>query len=81
MSDSSLLGGLSGVTCDQCGVAVLAGKRSAMQTSVQWPSGSCAVLLSSAAGRPPALVPTCGFLRDSIDRAAHEGRLDASYDS
>ncbi|MEU4691635.1 hypothetical protein [Actinoplanes sp. NPDC023714] len=79
--ESYLLGGLSAVSCDRCGASVLAGKRSAMQTSVQWPGGGCADLLSSAAGRPPALVPTCSHLRDSIERAAGEGRWDASFDS
>jgi hypothetical protein len=76
--DDYLLGGLSVIGCDQCGATVLAGKRSAMQTSVQGPSGGCSRLLGEADGWPPALVPTCPELRASIERAVREGRLEVS---
>jgi hypothetical protein len=73
-----LEGGLAGVTCDECGMPVRAGKRSTMQTSVQWTGGACALLIAEAGGRPAGLVPTCPKLRESIDRAVREGRLEVS---
>jgi hypothetical protein len=78
--DEYLRGGLAGIGCDRCGAAVLAGKRSSAQTSVQWPAGGCSRLLAEAAAvaRPPALVPTCPELRASIERAVREGRLEVS---
>ncbi|MBB2941144.1 hypothetical protein FB565_000848 [Actinoplanes lutulentus] len=76
--ESYLAGGLDKVACDRCGASVLAGKRSAVQTSVQWPAGGCARLLDAAGGRPMALVPTCPDLRESINRAVREGRLEVS---
>lgn len=73
-----LEGGLTDLSCDACGHRVRAGKRSAMQTSVQWAGRACARLGEEAAGRPTALAPTCPALRDSIDRAVREGRLEVS---
>ncbi|MEU4423195.1 hypothetical protein AB0F81_21430 [Actinoplanes sp. NPDC024001] len=69
---------LTAVRCDSCGQGVRAGKRSAMQTSVQWAGPACPLLAEAAGGRPTALVPTCPDLRDSIDRAVREGRLEVS---
>ncbi|WP_236642730.1 hypothetical protein [Actinoplanes utahensis] len=69
-------GGLTDVRCGGCGRTVRAGRRSAMQTSVQWPGRSCERLAATAAGRPAALVPTCPELRESLDRAIREGRLE-----
>ncbi|MFI5495226.1 hypothetical protein [Actinoplanes sp. NPDC051859] len=77
-----LEGGLADVACWRCGACVRAGKRSPQQTSVQWTvraGRDCATLAAAdAAGRPRALVPTCPDLRDSIDRAAREGRLEVA---
>ena len=73
-----LEGGLTGIGCDGCGMPVRAGKRSTMQTSVQWSGQACALLAGEAGGRPTALVPTCPKLRESIDRAVREGRLEVS---
>jgi hypothetical protein len=80
MSERSeyLEGGLVGIGCDECGTPVRAGRRSTTQTSVQWAGGACALLIAEAAGRPTALVPTCPKLRESIDRAVREGRLEVS---
>ncbi|MEU8240124.1 hypothetical protein AB0C07_17900 [Actinoplanes missouriensis] len=76
--DSYLAGGLSEIACDRCGAVVRAGKRSAMQTSVQWPGSGCAFLSDIAGERPTALVPTCPDLRDSIERAVRDGRIEVS---
>ncbi|MFC4069130.1 hypothetical protein [Actinoplanes subglobosus] len=73
-----MAGGLAEVRCEACGLPVRAGKRSAMQTSVQWSGPACDRLAEAAAGRPTALVPTCPELRTSIDRAVREGRLEVS---
>ncbi|MFI7600447.1 hypothetical protein [Actinoplanes sp. NPDC049681] len=74
--------GLAELSCDRCGALVRAGKRSLQQTSVQWTvraARECTALAAAhAAGRPAALVPTCPDLRDSIDRAVREGRLEVS---
>ncbi|MEV6302333.1 hypothetical protein AB0M02_23155 [Actinoplanes sp. NPDC051861] len=73
-----LEGGLVDVGCETCGIPVRAGKKSTMQTSVQWSGPACARLAEAAGGRPTALVPTCPHLRDSLDRAVREGRLEVS---
>ncbi|MEV6600007.1 hypothetical protein AB0M36_24590 [Actinoplanes sp. NPDC051346] len=74
--------GLSDIGCARCGALVRAGKRSPQQTSVQWTvraANACAALATAhAAGRPAALVPTCPDLRDTIDRAVREGRLEVT---
>jgi hypothetical protein len=76
--DEYLEGGLTDVRCDLCGTLVRARKASPQQTSVQWtrPAARSCIRLGAAGGRPHALVPTCPDLRDSIDRAAREGRLE-----
>jgi hypothetical protein len=67
------------VTCDHCGVSVLAAKFSPQHTSVQWSPAAvrdCAEFAArSAAGERTPLIDTCASLRASIDRAAAEGRL------
>jgi hypothetical protein len=77
-----LEGGLREVACDHCGAAVRVKKLSPQHTSVQWSTRSvrqCAEFaVRSGDGRPTALIPTCGQLRDTIERAAREGLLDAA---
>ncbi|HEX8627618.1 MAG TPA: hypothetical protein VF755_05555 [Catenuloplanes sp.] len=74
-----LEGGLIGLACENCGVRVRVKKSSAQQTSVQWsPAGvrGCAEFAErTRLGEPSALVATCARLRDSIERAARDGRL------
>jgi hypothetical protein len=69
---------LTPVRCGHCGLQVRAGRRSPTQTSVQWSGPACDRLVMAAGGRPTALVPTCPDLRDSLDRAVREGRLEVS---
>ena len=68
------------VECGRCGAGVLAAKFSPQHTSVQWSSEAvrtCAEFSARvAAGGQTALIDTCASLRDSIDRAVLEGRLD-----
>jgi len=76
-----LEGGLTEISCGHCGARVRARKASPQQTSVQWSTPaarSCARLAAAAGDRPTALVPTCPELRDSIDGAVREGRLEVS---
>ena len=74
--------GLTGLACEHCGARVGVRKLSPQQTSVQWSAQAerrCATIAeATAAGRPAALVPTCPGLRDSIDRAVREGRLEVT---
>jgi hypothetical protein len=75
-----LEGGLEDLACDDCGVHVRVKKTSPQHTSVQWSTlavRGCPEFAARAAdGRPTALVATCAKLRDSIERATREGRLD-----
>jgi hypothetical protein len=75
-----LEGGLAELSCARCGARVRARKLSPQQTSVQWTGQAerqCPELAAAAAaGRLPALVPTCPGLRASIDSAVREGRLE-----
>jgi hypothetical protein len=75
-----LTGGLAPVGCDRCHALVRVKKLSPQQTSVQWTTAAARDCLELAAaavlGRPPALVPTCPDLRESIDRAVRDGRLE-----
>jgi len=70
------------VGCDRCGAAVQVAKFSPQHTVVQWNPESvraCAEFAAGAArGRPSALIEGCTSLRDSIDRAVAEGRLEVS---
>ena len=72
--------GFTPVTCDRCGATALVAKFSLQHTSVQWSLESvraCAEFRArGAAGEPSALIDTCTSLRDSIERALTEGRLE-----
>jgi hypothetical protein len=74
--------GFRWVGCDRCGAAVQAAKFSPQHTVVQWNPESvraCAEFAAGAAdGRPSALIEGCGSLRDSIERAVLQGRLEVS---
>ena len=70
------------VACRRCGAVVQVTKFSPQHTSVQWSAdavAACAEFSARAAeGEPTALIRTCASLRDSIDRAVLEGRLEVS---
>jgi hypothetical protein len=70
------------VACDRCAAVVLAAKFSPQHTSVQWTlaaTAACAEFSArEAAGERSALIDTCASLRDSLDRAAAEGRLEVT---
>jgi len=70
------------VGCDRCGAAVQVAKFSPQHTVVQWNPESvraCAEFAAGAAdGRPSALIEGCASLRDSIERAVLQGRLEVS---
>jgi hypothetical protein len=68
------------LTCRRCTTRVLVRKNTLSQTSIQWladAGATCTELAQQrAAGRPTALVAGCTALRDSIDDAVREGRLE-----
>jgi hypothetical protein len=70
------------VSCDRCAATVLVAKFSLQHTSVQWSQVSvqaCAEFSARAAtGEQTALIASCASLRDSIDRAVMEGRLEVA---
>ena len=70
------------IECERCAAAVEVAKFSAQQTSVQWSPGSvraCAEFSArAAAGEQTALIDTCASLRDSIEEAVRDGRLEIS---
>ena len=72
--------GFRPVDCARCGAVVQVAKFSRQHTSVQWTLAAvraCAEFSArAAAGEPSALIDTCASLRDSIDRAVLEGRLE-----
>jgi len=72
--------GLCPVDCARCGAVVQVAKFSWQHTSVQWSLAAVRTCFEfsarAAAGEPSALVDTCASLRDSIDRAVLEGRLE-----
>ena len=74
--------GFRPVACDRCGAVALVAKFSPQHTSVQWTGQAvrtCAEFSARvAAGEQTALIDTCASLRDSIDRAVIEGRLEVS---
>lgn len=74
-----LEGGLVDLPCDHCGGMVKVRKHSSEQTTVQWSvaaaDGCAEFAMRRAAGKPSALVATCGRLSATIDRAVAEGRL------
>lgn len=75
-----LSGGLQPLDCRNCGNRVLVKKESPEHTSVQWTSdsaSSCPQLGARvAAGQAAARVESCGHLKETIDQAAREGRLE-----
>jgi hypothetical protein len=72
-----LEGGLTELACDTCDARVRVRKTSPEQTTVQW-STLAVSQCSEFADRPSALVRTCSALRDSIEGAVREGRLEAT---
>jgi hypothetical protein len=74
--------GFRPVECERCGAVALVAKFSPQHTSVQWSLESvraCAEFSArAAAGEQTALIDTCASLRDSIDRAARDGRVEIS---
>jgi hypothetical protein len=70
------------IGCDRCAATVLVVKFSQQHTSVQWSPASvraCAEFSAkTAAGEQTALIDTCVSLRESIDRAVLQGRLEVS---
>ncbi len=72
--------GFRPVECERCGAAVLVAKFSPQHTSVQWTLESvraCAEFSARvAAGEQTGLIDTCASLRDSIDRAVLQGRIE-----
>jgi hypothetical protein len=70
--------GYQRVECARCGAAVQVAKFSPQQTSVQWsPAAVRACAEFTAAAQDSALIEGCASLRDSIDRAVAQGRLEA----
>ncbi len=59
---------------------MLAVKFSTQHTSVQWTGAAASTCtefsVAAALGRPSALVTGCSSLRDSIDAAVKDGRLE-----
>jgi hypothetical protein len=74
--------GFRPVECGRCGAVALVAKFSPQHTSVQWSLQAvrtCAEFRArAAAGEQTALIDTCASLRDSIDRAVQDGRLEVS---
>ena len=71
--------GFQWVGCDRCGAAVQVAKFSPQHTIVQWNPESvraCAEFTARAPRAADALIDTCASLRDSIDRAVRDGRLE-----
>ena len=67
------------IECERCAATVEVAKFSAQHTSVQWsPASVQACAEFTAAEEQSALIDTCASLRDSIDRALAEGRLEVS---
>ena len=70
------------VICDRCRAEVLVAKFSPQHTSVQWSPESvraCAEFAArSAAGEQTARINSCASLRDSIDRAVLDGRVEVA---
>lgn len=74
--------GFAPVECERCGVVALVAKFSPQHTSVQWSLESvraCAEFSArAAAGEQTALIDSCASLRDSIEAAVRDGRLEIS---
>jgi hypothetical protein len=74
--------GFRPVECGRCGAVALVAKFSPQHTSVQWSLDSvrtCAEFgARAAAGEQTALIHSCASLRDSIEAAVRDGRLEVS---
>ena len=70
------------VGCDRCGAAVQVAKFSPQHTMVQWNPESVRAFAEftagAADGKPSALMEGCASLRESIERAMLQGRLEVS---
>ena len=68
------------VSCRRCATTVLVRKNTPQQTSIQWLTDAgqtCTELAAMrAAGLPTGRVAGCTALRESIDDAVREGRLE-----
>lgn len=68
------------LACRRCGTSVLVRKNTLSQTSIQWLADAgetCTELAEQrAAGVPTARVAGCAALRESIDEAVRDGRLE-----
>jgi hypothetical protein len=75
-------GALCAVECGRCGAEVLAAKFSPQHTLVQWTDAAvrvCAEFMAfESLGQTSARVAGCGSLRDSIDVAVKDGRLEVA---
>jgi hypothetical protein len=73
---------LQEVACERCAAVVLVTKFSPQHTSVQWNRQAvqaCAEFSARVSvGGQSALIRTCISLRDSIDRAVRDGRLEVT---
>ncbi len=73
--------GLRQLACHGCGALVRVKKSSAQQTSIQWTTRAvreCAEFATRVAlGETTALVDGCTTLRETIERAVRDGRLEA----
>ena len=67
--------GMRSVACDRCGAVVRVAKFSPQHTSVQWTSDATAACAEFAV-RKPTPPRACASLRESIERAVREGRLE-----
>ena len=72
--ENYLQSGMTPVRCDACGTSVLVRKNSYKHTSVQWTSdpSSCAEFAGGASRI------ACARLRESIEHAVTEGRLQVA---
>jgi hypothetical protein len=73
--------GLRQLACHGCGALVRVKKTSPQHTSIQWSTQAvreCAEFATRVAlGETTALVDGCSTLRETIERAVREGRLEA----
>jgi len=76
------LGAPAPVECERCGARVLAAKFSPQHTMVQWDDAAvrtCAEFMAfESLGQTSARVAGCDSLRDSIDVAVKDGRLEVA---
>lgn len=75
------------VVCGECGARVLCEKFSPAHTQIQWtdeaavlPGGCPRIAAAVAAGLPSGRVRSCGALREGIEAAVLEGRLEVPAD-